>query len=170
MMWAMVGSATAPRPSEHIVMPSCAPASIRVSSRIPASAETARLLPSAASCSIRERRAASRANSAATKNPLSASRTTANPRAPHCTLKPDSATSTAIIPWLLGQVPRRRSLVTVLVVAVGDAGIGVELQQDLRDRELFDFEHLDPDAVDDDGIADVAIRSSRSSTSPATVS
>ena len=36
MMPATAGSATAPRPSEHIVMPSCAPASISVSSRNPA--------------------------------------------------------------------------------------------------------------------------------------
>jgi hypothetical protein len=74
---ARAGSAMMPSPSEHIVMPSCAPASISESSRMPARAERAALLPSAASCSIRERREARRANSAATKNPLSARSTTA---------------------------------------------------------------------------------------------
>ena len=63
--------------AEHIVMPSCAPASIRVSSRNPASAWPARRSPSAASCSILERRAARSANSEATKNPFNPSRTIA---------------------------------------------------------------------------------------------
>ena len=71
------GSATAPRPSEHIVMPSCAPASIRVSSRNRRAHVPARRSPSAASCSILERREASSANSEATKNPFSPSSTTA---------------------------------------------------------------------------------------------
>jgi hypothetical protein len=71
---ATAGSATAPSPSDAIVMPSCAPASIRESSFTERSATLARLWPSAASCSIFERRAAMRANSAPTKKPFSSRR------------------------------------------------------------------------------------------------
>ena len=70
------GFATAPSPSVHSVMPSCEPASSSEMSRALRSAARAATLVSAASSS-RYRRAATRANSTATKNALSATRPTA---------------------------------------------------------------------------------------------
>src|SRR5829696_5870886 len=61
---------------EAIVIPSWAPASISDTRCIAPRAILARALPVAASCSILVRRAAMRANSAATKNALAARSTT----------------------------------------------------------------------------------------------
>jgi hypothetical protein len=77
----MAGSAKAPMPSEHIVIPSWAPASITDSSFEALIPARARPSPSAASCSNRDRRAASTANSAATNAPLAASSNSESPRA-----------------------------------------------------------------------------------------
>ena len=76
----IAGSATMPRPSEQSVMPSWAPASMRVSSRplrtaVRAMARTSRP-PRAAVSSRRCRRALTTANSAATNRPLATRSTT----------------------------------------------------------------------------------------------
>ena len=72
------GSATAPRPSEHMVTPSCDDASCNGRSRDDCSADRAWTSPSAASVSSRVRRLATSENSLATNNPLSTSNTTAS--------------------------------------------------------------------------------------------
>src|SRR5918997_5278688 len=76
---ATAGSATNPRPTEHIVIPSCAPASMKDSSCIDLSAMAARSL-SRAICSIFVLRAATSANSTPTKKPLARSSATAATR------------------------------------------------------------------------------------------
>src|SRR5947209_12869830 len=73
---AMAGSAIAPRPSEHTVTPSCAPAIINGSCSIAESARRARFeYPVCGSTTVR--RAAISENSPATKNALPARSTTA---------------------------------------------------------------------------------------------
>ncbi len=71
----MAGSATKPRPSDAIVMPSCAPASCRVRSDVDSSASRSTRVPSAAASSSLVRREPTSANSSATKKPLTANST-----------------------------------------------------------------------------------------------
>ena len=107
------GSETTPRPSVHMVMPSWAPASISDSSEIPATAARAGRLPARAARSSRGRRAATRANSAATKKPLPASSSTVTTRAvsgsisPHPPRRPAPAAAPCAAP--AGPRPAPRS-------------------------------------------------------------
>ena len=88
MRWATAGSATAPRPSDAIVMPSWAPASCNDSSRVAPSASRAEREPSAARVSSFVRREAMSANSTATKNPLANSSRAASNSSPTFTVPP----------------------------------------------------------------------------------
>src|SRR5690606_34447818 len=86
---ATAGSAIAPRPSEHTVMPSCAPAIMSETCSIARSVSRAAREPSAAFGSICVRRAATSANSAPTKKALAArSRTASSSAPPSATVTP----------------------------------------------------------------------------------
>jgi len=104
---ATAGSATAPRPSEHMVMPSCAPEKVTESSRRAVRARAARGSPSSAASSMRVRRAASSEISAATKPPLATSRTT-----PSRTARRSTGASTAASTSTASRVGRTASSVT----------------------------------------------------------
>ena len=68
--WAMAGSAIAPRPSEHIVMPNWAPAIISVTFSIARRVNRAPGFPAEAASSMAVRRTETSANSAPTKKAL----------------------------------------------------------------------------------------------------
>src|SRR3712207_5911798 len=80
MRWETAGSPTQPRPREATVIPTWQTERLASRSRRASCTTRARALPSCSSCTMRDSRTRTRANSAATKKPLRATSTSATKR------------------------------------------------------------------------------------------